>query len=624
MVYVSLDKVWLSRSTDGTNWEKEFVISDNNVNASYPSIAMIGSKEYIVWQDVLWYGSGNPSNQVKIYMRRYDVTYNTLSRTTLIGSFTPNIQNFQANPVIDGIHFSSPSYDVIMVAWKNPFSIEVNAHDYYGWSGVATVSGTNGYSFNPTIAYSPHFTNNKFSLCWEDQYSQKIKYSEVSYYNEILSFTSPTDVSPSNWLNNSNPQITIVDQHPTVTWSSRNNIVEGGASVHIRQKIGSSWQTITSFSQSTTATLYPVVGDYDNTNKMDVAWNIGNTVYRAYYSGSSWSGPYFVTSSGGTGININRKTNYDTQHSKAVWKKSDNTIAFYNVGGTGLSKESSNSASEETPLPYRLNRHAIIELAKDIDSTAKGSVCFEIAGISTSLNNTETKINYSTDENNLLASEPFKVTVPNMQLNFAGAIYGNGLESTSKLVSSLTEPLANIVLKDSETDKVLQNVWTNSASMLNQVQNKTFGEFRNQTVNLNKYLGKTVYVEVDMLGKAKKVRPLIVNDYLILSDSTSIAKSIANNNAADYTLPTDFTLIQNYPNPFNPTTNISFFLPRNQFVTLKVYNTLGKEVMTAVNENLEKRYHSVNINLSNEPSGVYFYYLNAGDFRATKKLLLLK
>ncbi len=265
-----------------------------------------------------------------------------------------------------------------------------------------------------------------------------------------------------------------------------------------------------------------------------------------------------------------------------------------------------------------------MDISKDIDSTSQGSVCFEIAGISTSLNNTETKINYSTNENNLLASEPFKVTVPNMQLNFAGAIYGNGLESTSKLVSSLTEPLANIVLKDSETDKVLQNVWTNSASMLNQVQNKTFGEFRNQTVNLNKYLGKTVYVEVDMLGKAKKIKPLIVNDYLILSDSTLIAKSIANNNAASYTLPTDYTLMQNYPNPFNPNTNISFYIPRNQFVTLKIYNTLGKEVMTAVNENMEKGYHSVNINLSNVPSGVYFYSLTAGDFRAAKKLLLLK
>ncbi len=304
MVYVSLNQVWLSRSTDGTNWGDEILLSDKNSISGYPSISMIGSRAYIVWQDVLWYGSGNPSNRVKIYMRSYDVTYNTLSSTTLIGSFTPNIQNFQANPVIDGKHFSSPSYDVIMVAWKNPFGIGVNAHDYYGWNGVATVSGTNGYSCNPTIAYSPHFTNNKFSLCWEDQYSQKIKYSEVSYYNEILSFTSPIDVSPSNWLNNSNPQITMVDEHPTVTWSSRNNIIEGGASVHIRQKVGSSWQTITSFSQSTTSTLYPAIGDYENSSNMDVAWNIGNAVYRAFYNGLIWVGPYYVTSSGGTGINI--------------------------------------------------------------------------------------------------------------------------------------------------------------------------------------------------------------------------------------------------------------------------------------------------------------------------------
>ena len=428
------------------------------------------------------------------------------------------------------------------------------------------------------------------------------------------------DISLSNWESNSNPQITIINDYPTIAWASRNNIVEGGASVHVRQKIGT-WQNITSFSQTTTSNLSPVIGDYNGSNKMDVLWNIGNTVYKASYNGTSWSGPSTLTGLGGSSVNINRNSSSQT---KAVWKKSDNTIAFYYVGSSGLSKETANSASEEKQLAYRLNRHAIIDLPKDIDSTLKGSVCFEIAGINTSLDNSETKINYSTDENNLLASEPFKVVVPNMQLNFAGAIYGSGLESTSKLMSSITEPLANVVLKESKTDKVLQNVWINNPSMLNQVQNKTFGEFRNQTISLNKYLGKTVYVEVEMLGKAKKVNPLIVDDYLILSDSSSIAKSVAKKAITSYDLPKEFTLMQNFPNPFNPNTNISFFIPGNQFVTLKIYNTLGKEVMTVVNENMELGYHSVDINLSNEPSGVYFYSLTAGNFRATKKLMLLK
>lgn len=127
-----------------------------------------------------------------------------------------------------------------------------------------------------------------------------------------------------------------------------------------------------------------------------------------------------------------------------------------------------------------------------------------------------------------------------------------------------------------------------------------------------------------MVGKSKNIAPLIVDDYLILSDSSSIANSVAKKNLAVYNLPSDYTLMQNYPNPFNPVTTISFFIPQNDYVTLKIYNTLGEEVMTAINENLEQGYHSVNINMSKEPSGVYLYSISAGSFRDTKKLLLLK
>ena len=419
-----------------------------------------------------------------------------------------------------------------------------------------------------------------------------------------------------------NPQMTLVNGNkPTIVWTSRNNIIEG-LSVHVRQKSGSTWQNITSFSQTEPVSTNSVVGDYDGQNKMDVLWDIGNTVYKSSYNGTSWAGPTTLTTSGGSGVNINRTTAYQT---KALWKKSDNTVAFYNVGGTAPpSKIVASSEDKETTLPYRLNRHAIIELPKDIDSTAKGSISFEIAGISTIYNDTETKIDYSFNENNLLASEPVKVAATGMQLSFSGAIYGSGLELPGKLVITINEPLAKVMLKDSKTNETLQNIWVNNSAMLNQVQNKTFGEFRNVSIDLNKYLGKTVYVQVEMIGKSKNIKPLIVDDYLILNDSTSIAESLAKKNYTDYSLPADYTLMQNFPNPFNPNTTITFFLPEAQHTTLKIYNVLGKEVMTAVNENLAEGYHSVDVNMSNEPSGVYLYSLSAGSFRDTKKLMLLK
>ncbi|NWG29452.1 MAG: T9SS type A sorting domain-containing protein [Ignavibacteriaceae bacterium] len=87
---------------------------------------------------------------------------------------------------------------------------------------------------------------------------------------------------------------------------------------------------------------------------------------------------------------------------------------------------------------------------------------------------------------------------------------------------------------------------------------------------------------------------------------------------------TDYKLQQNYPNPFNPTTSISFSIPKNGFVTLKVYDILGKEVAELVNEIKEAGNYSVTFNASELPSGIYFYTLTSGNFTATKKLILLK
>src|ERR1039458_9883562 len=83
-------------------------------------------------------------------------------------------------------------------------------------------------------------------------------------------------------------------------------------------------------------------------------------------------------------------------------------------------------------------------------------------------------------------------------------------------------------------------------------------------------------------------------------------------------------LNQNSPNPFNPTTVISFNLPTTQIVQVKVYDVLGREVGTLVDETLKAGSHSLMFDGSRLASGVYFYRLSAGSFSAIKKMLLLK
>ena len=88
--------------------------------------------------------------------------------------------------------------------------------------------------------------------------------------------------------------------------------------------------------------------------------------------------------------------------------------------------------------------------------------------------------------------------------------------------------------------------------------------------------------------------------------------------------PTNYTLNQNYPNPFNPSTTISFSLPSKEFVTLKIYDALGKEITTLVNEEIQPGTYQKEWSAGDLSSGVYFYRLQAGKYSETKKLLLLK
>ena len=88
--------------------------------------------------------------------------------------------------------------------------------------------------------------------------------------------------------------------------------------------------------------------------------------------------------------------------------------------------------------------------------------------------------------------------------------------------------------------------------------------------------------------------------------------------------PTGFMLEQNFPNPFNPSTSIQYAVGSQQFVSLKVYDVLGNEIATLVNEELPAGEYDLNIDATGLPSGLYFYQLKAGNFIETKKMVLLK
>ncbi len=111
-------------------------------------------------------------------------------------------------------------------------------------------------------------------------------------------------------------------------------------------------------------------------------------------------------------------------------------------------------------------------------------------------------------------------------------------------------------------------------------------------------------------------------DHLYLDSTCIVAMDAITNNGNQ--IPTVYSLSQNYPNPFNPETKIQFGLPKAGQVKLVVYDLLGAEIATLVNENMQAGYHNLTFNGVNMASGVYFYRITAGDFINVKKMVLVK
>jgi hypothetical protein len=105
---------------------------------------------------------------------------------------------------------------------------------------------------------------------------------------------------------------------------------------------------------------------------------------------------------------------------------------------------------------------------------------------------------------------------------------------------------------------------------------------------------------------------------------TPVTMALSNVASEDPSVPTHFGLNQNYPNPFNPTTTIQFDVPKASHVKLEVFNVLGQNVRTLVDENLDAATHTVEFDASELGSGIYFYRIQADGFAETKKMALIK
>lgn len=116
----------------------------------------------------------------------------------------------------------------------------------------------------------------------------------------------------------------------------------------------------------------------------------------------------------------------------------------------------------------------------------------------------------------------------------------------------------------------------------------------------------------------------IENELIFFGDYEDGSLIITDVEKGESTKPVNFELGQNFPNPFNPTTVISYSIPQNEFVTVKIFDILGNELKTLVSEFKVSGNYKIEFDASTYPSGTYFYQINANNFTSTKKMLLLK
>ncbi len=145
-----------------------------------------------------------------------------------------------------------------------------------------------------------------------------------------------------------------------------------------------------------------------------------------------------------------------------------------------------------------------------------------------------------------------------------------------------------------------------------------YGEFNQNFVPLDAFVGQNVWVAF------RYYMDCTIDGYFVNLDDIEVANNPIGIQTINTETPIRYNLKQNYPNPFNPVTNIEFDIAKTNNVSLVIYNSVGQQVATLVNQQLSPGSYKYDFDASGLPSGSYFYRLTAGDFVQTNKMILVK
>jgi len=610
-VYESMGKVWYENSSDnGSNW----IIGNNgmplsNYEAKNPSIDYFSDNQLLIVFQEKKYSNSSIIKVVSFYG-------SDLKQRTINEIFDEVPYSVDANPSIYWGRLME-----MFVVWKDDTNFKY-AHSQVTPSTLETctihngvVPNTNSNSSNPTITAIKDLNGSpiEFHLAWEqynNYYNVEIRYYRLTLNsNNTISFNNYyVPSSNSGFVQNLKPSITVSNTGMVnLFWVGKSWSGSSGDRVALRSRyIYGYWGS--SFSQYGSYVTMVNANTIDSHSMLGFVWyeNSGSNTNKFRRTGMYYNG---TLNTDGNYLQLSNGLSIDNMFAMSFNK----TSVPYN-----FELSSSIGALSKSNTPNFIGRQGIVmnEGVEYYCTISDVHVDGEIIDF------VEQDDEYKKDEintfNSYLKTEPFKVSSES-EFSFSVSYGLTDSVKALKLLGEKEHVTYNVELVDEKNNKII--------SVIDKI------EFSKG--NTSHYVSKKYKVDTSELTNKKVVLRLTMQSSLkvqtatasIEADSEILKKqniNITENISISEEVINEFALFQNYPNPFNPTTTISYQIPEDGSVTLKIYDTLGKEITTLVNGEKQRGKYNITFDASNLTSGIYFYSLTSGSFKETKKLILLK
>ncbi|MDP3150716.1 MAG: T9SS type A sorting domain-containing protein [Ignavibacteria bacterium] len=601
LVYESQGSVYYTKSTDnGSTWQQDVKLNEDGTQAkSAVAAASSDGYLYLLYQcDNDAYGNPIPALILSQY---YYGNFRWQTNVCDLSSYA-----FNTMPTISSVS------GVVMVVYKPSATSGLASVEYYLSSGniaethVRNIPGTTQSSVNPSLATTVLTQPTKHMLVYQESY-YGIYYKQWTVATDFGNLVTSNLSSGVGYSLNYTPSIVDVTTGSRLCW------VGSDYSGTNKRVVFRDPENLYQFWTFGNYVASPSINRTDNYTAYFIGWSDGSgSSFKIVDSHLSYLYIKTLTGLQGNAMQLSNGSSANAMYA----------MTFYN-GGLPYPLTQSNSLASYYSLSKENTNSNIASGRAGIVMKGDGEFSFMLGDIE--VNSEKIRFKKLSDTltipskdvfNTLVESEPFEL---NENSDFTYSVEYGVTDSA----------LATQALQNGENVKF-------KVELIDAATNQIINTFDNVTYTkdfLQKYNSLAYQVNTEAIG-TMNVKLRLVADHTgeanyqinnsFVEDEIIAKKGFKVINLKNELQIKDYALAQNYPNPFNPATTITYQLPKSGSVTLKIFDILGNEVKTLVNEQKEMGRYTVQFDASSLASGMYVYQLRANDYTSTKKMMLLK